>query len=78
VTLEQDAAIEKLVMQEFSRMERDGLAITRDCEVTLARRVAERLGAAVFHIATLKERIPFDAGDAATEAIRLANLAINR
>ena len=38
-----DADLERIVMQEFADLESRGTMIRRDCEVTLARQVAERL-----------------------------------
>ena len=35
--------LERIVMEEFSRAEQEGIHISRDCEVTLARRVAKRV-----------------------------------
>ena len=38
-----DEVLERIVIEEFSRAERNGWAIKRDCDLTLARMVAVRL-----------------------------------
>lgn len=43
LTMPPPADNERIVIEEFSRMERGGITITRDAELTLARRVARRL-----------------------------------